>query len=102
MDSLPEVTVCFTANPLEADEFVWLTGDPERAEFVLIQKPSPFKADKVVYPIEGTDEMNTLFAALSNEDFKALDLRTLKKYTNRNAGVPGISMIATLKTNLPS
>jgi hypothetical protein len=102
MDSVPEFTACFTTNPLEADEFVWLTGDPDRAEVVLIQKPTRFKADKIVYPIERTEELDAQFTALSNEDFKALNLRATKKYTNRNIGVPRISMIATMKSSLPT
>lgn len=101
MDKLPEYTVCFADNPLEADEFVWLTRDLERAEAVLIPRPSPLKVDRTVYLVAATEELITLFASLSNADFKALQLRGLKEFNLRNCGVPGVSMIGALKANGP-
>lgn len=102
MDSIPEFTAYFTATPLEADEFIWLTRDQDRADAVLMPRPSPFKADKLVYLIDATEELNTLFDTLSKEDFKALNFRVLKEFSHRNCGVPGVSMIAFLKAARPA
>lgn len=96
-DSRPESTAFFCHNPLEADEFVWLTTDIDRAEVFFIPRPSPYKVDKNVYVVSATHELHTLFANLSNADFKAIAFYNLKEFSYRNCGVPSVTMVAALK-----
>ena len=97
MDNHSEFTVYFADNPLDAEEFVWLTTDMERAEALLIQRPTLYKVSKTVYLISGSQELSSLYTNLSNEEFKRIEFRTLREFSRRNAGVPRISMIAALK-----
>src|SRR5262244_221729 len=99
MNSLPLASVYFGDNPLEAEEFVWLTTDMKRAELLLLPRPTPYKADKIVYLIDKTPELNTLFDALTNEAFKQVDFRRLKVYRLRNCGVASVSVVAALNVN---
>lgn len=93
-----EITAYFADNPLEAEEFVWLTTDIDRAEAVLAQRPTPFKVDMIVYLVQPTAELQTLFAKLQNDEFKHLRLGALKQFSARNAGVPRVSLIAAMRS----
>jgi len=94
MDQIKELPVFISYNPLDADEFVWVDTDIDKLEALLVQKASLFKADKVVYLVNKTQELDLLYHSLSKADFKNLDFRRLKQFNYWNCGVPGISMIA--------
>ena len=77
-DMLPNFAALLTDNPLEADEFVYVTYDIERAEEVLRPQASAYRADKTVYVIDDSPELNALFLDLEQFNGVRNDLSKLK------------------------
>jgi|SRR5215813_2265188 len=99
MNSLPLASVYFGDNPLEAEEFVWLTSDMKRAELLLLPRPTPYKVDKIAYLIDKAPELNTRFNELTNGASKQVDFRRLKVYRLRSCGVASVPIVAALNVN---
>ncbi len=86
-------SVYFTDNPLEADEFVWVTEDPERAEETVAVRCSPHRCDAFVYAVDKTDELEALFAVPSEFARIRTDLSSTKQFSYRNCGVTAIDKV---------
>jgi len=95
---LPEIPVFIVHNPYEADEFVWITQDEEKAEASFVARTTPHKAKKKAYIIEPTDELVRLFHEQDIKAFKEVAVNRLKGFSQRNACVSHVSMVAIMKT----
>ena len=94
---LSEIGAFVCCNPFEADEFVWITNNPARAEIMLIDRVARYKVDKYVYEVVQTQELSELFVKLTNEEFKAVSFKKLKQFEYRNCGVPRVTLIAAIR-----
>lgn len=95
MNEANKLVVFVTHSPLDADEYVWIDTDFEKEiDAELVQKPSPYKVDKIIYLVNRTTELDDLYKKLSKEEFKKLDLRTMKEFNYWNCSVIRVSMIA--------
>jgi len=95
---LPEIPVFIVHNPYEADEFVWVTQDENKAEACFVARTTPHKAKKRIYIVEPTDELVTLFNEQNINEFKDVDVNRLKGFSQRNACVSRVGMVAIMKT----
>ena len=82
--ALPEFAAVLTDNPLEADEFVYVTYDVKRAEEILHQQASTYRADKTIYVIAPNPELNTLFDDPERFGSVRGDLSKLKGWSLHN------------------
>jgi hypothetical protein len=95
---LQEVPVFVVDNPYDADELVWLTQDIEKAELIIRQLATPYKARRKVYIVEPTDDLIERFQAMEINEFKRVNIRKSKPYTDRNAGLTFIDKVVILKS----
>ena len=100
MNNPKEIEVFVTYNPLDADEFVWIDTDVDKLDALLVSKTTPYdKYDRenfitMIYLINKTPELETLYQRLSKEDFKSIDMKSLKEFDLWNCCVPRITLIA--------
>lgn len=100
MVNLQEIEVFVTYNPLDADEFVWIDTDVEKLDALLVSKTTPYNKQNpkelitIVYLVNKTSELETLYQRLSADEFKKIDMRGLKKFDLWNSCVPRITLIA--------
>lgn len=74
MKEADKLVVFVTHSPLDADEYVWIDTDFEKEiDAELVQKPSPYKVDKIIYLVNRTTELDNLYKKLSKEEFKKLE-----------------------------
>lgn len=92
--------VFVTNNPFEADENVYVTDDPSKAEEVIFIKCTPYKVDKIVYIVASTPELRALEQDMTRFREQTADLRRLRTFSYRNAGVSKIDRIVTITADL--
>jgi hypothetical protein len=85
--------VFVTNNPFQADEIVYVTDDPTKADETIYVKCTPYKVDKTVYIVAATPELRALERDMTTFREVAADLRRLKTFSYRNAGVRKIDRI---------
>ena len=97
-ERLQEIPVFVVDNPYDADELVWLTQDQEKAEIIIRQLATPYRAKRKVYIVEPTRELSTQFQEMSINEFKRINIRKLKPFTHRNAGLTFVDRIVILRS----
>lgn len=96
--NLQETPVFVVDNPYDADELVWLTQDHEKADIIIRQLATPFRAEKKVYIVEPTPELSLQFDTMSTSEFKQVNIRQSKPFTHRNAGLTFVDKVVILKS----